>query len=316
MKEEFKLQTLYYQDAVISFNKYLIAERGYSELTAQEYKYDLNLFADYLVEEFDWEIEDTTVDEINQFHLSSFLNDLVLIKDDSPSTRNRKLYSIRSFFKYLMKKNIIEDNPSTLIEATKTSSKSEPVYLKEGEINSFLQAIKNYDSKNQSRDLAITKVFLYCGLRISELVNLDLDDINYEDNSIKFFGKGNKERYVPLHPEALQSIDAYLPARNQITPNNPDAKDALFLSNRGNRISQRTIQIMVKKYAKKAGIKDPDRITPHKLRHSFATMVYKKTKDLRIIQELLGHSDISTTQIYTHTDKEERKDAVNQLPEF
>ena len=310
------MQSLNYKNAVTSFNKYLIAERGYSELTAQEYKYDLNLFADYLAEEFDWELEEITVDQINQFHLSSFLNDLVLIKDNSATTRNRKLYSLRSFFKYLMKKDIIEDNPSTLIEATKTSSKSEPVYLKEREINLFLQAIKDYDSKNQSRDLAITKVFLYCGLRISELVNLNLNDINYEDNSIKFYGKGNKERYVPLHPESLSAIDNYLPQRNKITPNDAEAKKALFLSNRGNRISQRTIQIMVKKYAKKSGIKNPERITPHKLRHSFATMVYKNTKDLRIIQKLLGHSDISTTQIYTHTDKEERKDAVNQLPEF
>ncbi|MBM7556679.1 site-specific tyrosine recombinase/integron integrase [Halanaerobacter jeridensis] len=310
------MQSLTYKTAVKSFSKYLIAERGYSELTAQEYKYDLNLFATYLEEEFDKEIENTTVDEINQFHLSSFLNDLVLIQDNSPSTRNRKLYSIRSFFKFLMKKDILNDDPSNLIDATKTSTKSEPIYLREKEINSFLQAIKNYDSKNQSRDLAITKVFLYCGLRISELVNLDLEDINYEDNSIKFYGKGNKERYVPLHQEALQAIDKYLPDRNQITPNDKDAEKALFLSNRGNRISQRTIQIMVKKYAKKSGIKNPDRITPHKLRHSFATMVYKTTKDLRIIQELLGHSNISTTQIYTHTDKEQRKDAVNQLPDF
>jgi integrase/recombinase XerC len=310
------LQTLNYKNAVKSFVKYLIAERGYSELTAKEYEYDLNAFANYLEEEFDLEIKTVTVDQINQFQVSSFLNDLVLIQDNSPTTRNRKLYSLRSFFKFLTKKDIIEDDPSTLIEATKTGSKSEPVYLVEPEINAYLEAIQNYDSKNQSRDLAINKIFLYCGLRISELVSLDLEDINYDDNSIKFYGKGNKERYVPLHPEAVEAIKDYLPDRNKITPNDEDAEKALFLSNRGNRISARTIQIMVKKYTKKAGIKNPDKITPHKLRHSFATMVYKKTKDLRIIQELLGHSDISTTQIYTHTDKKERKDAVNQLPEF
>ncbi|MGM0502529.1 MAG: site-specific tyrosine recombinase/integron integrase [Bacillota bacterium] len=310
------MEQLNYKTAVKSFAKYLIAERGYSELTAQEYKYDLNLFATYLEDEFDLEIESTTVDQIGQFQVSSFLNDLVLIQDNSPTTRNRKLYSLRSFFKFLTKKDIIEDDPSTLIEATKTGTKSEPVYLTEKEINAFLQAINNYESKNQSRDLAINKIFLYCGLRISELVNLNLADINYEDNSIKFYGKGKKERYVPLHPEAMIAVENYLPQRRQIEPNDQDAAQALFLSNRGNRISQRTIQIMVKKYAKKAGIKDPDRITPHKLRHSFATMVYKKTKDLRIIQELLGHSNISTTQIYTHTDKKQRKDAVNQLPDF
>ena len=310
------MQQLNYKNAVTSFVKYLIAERGYSELTAQEYEYDLKLFATYLEDEFDWEIDNLTVNQIGQFQVSSFLNDLVLIQDNSPTTRNRKLYSLRSFFKFLTKKNIIEDDPSTLIEATKTASKSEPVYLTEQEINAFLAAINNYDSKNQARDLAINKVFLYCGLRISELVNLDLEDINYVDNSIKFYGKGNKERYVPLHPEAMTAIENYLPLRKKIKAKDKDSEKALFLSNRGNRISQRTIQIMVKKYAKKATIKNPDRITPHKLRHSFATMVYKETKDLRIIQELLGHSNISTTQIYTHTDKKQRKDAVNQLPEF
>ena len=125
------MQTLKYQDAVTSFTKYLIAERGYSELTAQEYKYDLNLFATYLAEEFDFEIDKTTVDEINQFHLSSFLNDLVLIQDNSPTTRNRKLYSLRSFFKYLMKKNILADELTSLIDDTKIGTKSEPVYLLE-----------------------------------------------------------------------------------------------------------------------------------------------------------------------------------------
>jgi integrase/recombinase XerC len=164
------------------------------------------------------------------------------------------------------------------------------------------------------RDMAIIKVFLYCGLRISELVNLDLEDINYQDQSIKFFGKGNKERYVPLHTEALDSVQRYLPARNKITPKNDDAQKALFLSNQGNRINVRTIQKMVKKYAKKAGFKNFSKITPHKLRHTFASMLYRQTKDLRILQELLGHSNISTTQIYTHTDKEQRKNAVDQLP--
>lgn len=180
----------------------------------------------------------------------------------------------------------------------------------------YLEAIKNYNSKYCSRDLAINKLFLYSGLRISELVNLNLDDINYEDQSIKFFGKGNKERYVPLHQEALTAIKDYLPDRNKITPKNQDARQALFLSNQRRRISVRTIQKMVKKYAKKAGVRNASKITPHKLRHTFASLLYQKTKDLRVLQDLLGHSDISTTQIYTHTDKEQRKSAIDEMPDM
>ncbi|WP_408956342.1 site-specific tyrosine recombinase/integron integrase [Natroniella sp. ANB-PHB2] len=310
------MKNIKYKQAVQSFLKYLIAERGYSELTVKEYELDLKLFARYLKREFNYSEENLTIDEINEFQISEFLGDIILVKDNSAATRNRKLYSLRSFFKFLKKKGFRETNPVESIEPTKTKLKSEPVYLSYKEIKEYLKAIKSYDSKNRNRDLAIIKTFLYCGLRISELVSLNINDINYQDQSIKFYGKGNKERYVPLHKEVIDAIKNYLPDRKQITPNNTDAKKALFLSNRGNRISTRTVQKMVKKYAKKAGIKNAESITPHKLRHTFASMLYQRTKDLRVLQELLGHSDISTTQIYTHTDKEQRKHAVQQMPEL
>ena len=307
---------LSFDKAVDSFEKYLIAERGYSELTVKHYNHDLSVFGRYLEENYDTSPEDLLVEEINQYQVSEFLSDIILTKDNSPAAKNRKLYCLRSFFEFLRKKQIINNNPTDSIEASKLGIKSEPIYMQEGEINKYLEAIKDHNSKHVKRDLAINKVFLYCGLRISELVNLNLDDINYTDQSIKFYGKGNKERYVPLHQEALNAIRSYLPDRNRIKPKNDDAHQALFLSNWGKRISIRTVQKMVKKYAKKAGIKNASKITPHKLRHTFASMLYRKTKDLRILQELLGHSDISTTQIYTHTDKEQRKSAVDQLPDI
>jgi len=309
-------QNLKYKQAVKSFIKYLIAERGYSKLTIKEYKSDLSLFARYLKDEFDCDVDKLTIGEIDQFQLTEFLSDIILINDNSAATRNRKLYSLRSFFNFLVKRNLLSHNPTLAIDATKVNLKSEPVYLKGTDINDYLKAIENYNSKACSRDLAINKMFLYCGLRISELVNLDLDDINYEDRSIKFYGKGNKERYVPLHQEVILAIKNYLPDRAKIKPNNQDAVQALFLSSHGNRINIRTVQIMVKKYAKLAGVKNANDVTPHKLRHTFASMLYKETKDLRVLQELLGHSNISTTQIYTHTDKEERKNAVEQLPKL
>ncbi len=310
------MKNLKFKQAVNSFIKYLIAERGYSDLTAKHYKHDLSIFGRYLEEEFDYDLKKIKLNEINEFEVSEFLSDIILIKNNSPATRNRKLYSLRSFFKFLKKRSILTKNPTDSIESTKLGFKSEPIYLNNEDIIDYLSAIKEYNSKNIIRDLAINKAFLYSGLRISELVNLDLDDINYQDSSIKFFGKGNKERYVPLHQEVIKAIKEYLPNRNKIKPNNKDAQKALFLSNQGNRINVRTIQLMVKKYAKKAGLRNASKITPHKLRHTFASILYKETKDLRVLQELLGHSNISTTQIYTHTDKEQRKNAVEQFPEF
>lgn len=310
------MEKITFKTAVNSFVKYLIAERGYSKLTIKHYRHDLNTFGNYLKENFGHDLEKLQVNEISEFELTEFLSDLILIKGYSPKARNRKLYSLRSFFKFLKKKKIIEDDPTQSIEATKTDLKSEPIYLRVNEIKKYIEAIHRYQSKYRKRDLAITKMFLYCGLRISELVKLNLEDINFEDKSIKFYGKGNKERYVPLHDEVITAIKKYLPERNQIQPKNDDARIALFLSNQGNRISVRTIQMMVKKYAKFAGIKNASKITPHKLRHTFATALYKQTKDLRVLQELLGHSDISTTQIYTHTDKEQRKNAVKKLPNW
>jgi integrase/recombinase XerC len=188
--------------------------------------------------------------------------------------------------------------------------------MKLKEAKRYIQVIKEADLLNKKRDLAIVKIFLYAGLRVSELVELNVGDINYEDKSVKFYGKGNKERYVPLHSDTLKAIKEYLPVRNKIETNNKDSENALFLSTRGNRISPRSIQLFVKKYAKMAGIKNASKITPHKLRHTFATILYHNTKDIKVLQDLLGHENISTTQIYTHTDQKQKKEAIDELPEL
>ncbi|SJZ60035.1 tyrosine recombinase XerC [Selenihalanaerobacter shriftii] len=310
------MKKLHYTKAVNSFLKYLVAERGFSELTIKEYERDLDLFFRYLQNEFNYDPDKIYIDTISRYELTEFLGDIILIKDNSPATRNRKLYSIRSFFNYLVKQNILEKNPAHSIEATKSNLRAEPIYLQLDDAKQYMEAIRNSNSSTSIRDLAIVKVFIYCGLRVSELTNLNLENIDFQDKSIKFYGKGSKERYVPVHTDVIQSIQEHLIYRDTIQPNNKDARKALFLSNRGNRINVRTVQIMVKKYAKKAGVRNASKITPHKLRHTFASMLYKQTKDLRVLQELLGHSDISTTQIYTHTDKEQRKQAVNQMPDL
>lgn len=300
--------------AVESFLKYLLAEKGYSQLTIIEYERDLNLFYRYLVKVRQLPADQIMLNSFGAFEIREFLNDLVLLNNNSPITRNRRKCSLRSFCKFMVKSGYLTINPTDGIDSSKTEKRAEPIYLKLEEATKYLQSIETYGKKNLERDLAIVKMFLYGGLRVSELISLDVDDLDFADCSIKFFGKGNKERYVPLHPDVIESILNYLPSRNQILTNDEDAKKALFRSLKGKRLGIRSVQLMVKKYAKLAGIKNAEKITPHKLRHTFATMLYQKTKDLRVLQDLLGHSNISTTQIYTHTDKEDRKDAIDELP--
>ncbi len=309
-------ETIKFYLATRSFLKYLLAEKGYSVLTISEYERDLDLFYRYLQEVMKFNPEQITLDQIGRFEITEFLNDQVLINNNSPVTRNRKLYSIRSFFKYAVSMDYLKINPTEQIGASKTEIRSEPVYMKLEEAKLYISAVESLKGQNMERDLAIIKLFLYGGLRVSELVGLNLNDLDFDDSSIKFFGKGNKERYVPLHPDVIETIFNYLPHRSQIQPKNEAGSFALFRSNRGTRLGVRSVQIMVKKYAKLTGIRGADQITPHKLRHTFATMLYRQTKDLRVLQDLLGHSSISTTQIYTHTDKEDRKDAVSELPQL
>lgn len=304
-----------YLQAVKAFEKYLHVEKGYSKLTIKEYIGDLKLFYKYLLDKMDFDKE-ILLKDISKYEISEFLGDIILLNNNAPSTRNRKLYSIRSFYKFLHKYEYVNNNPAVDIESSRTATRAEPIYMKLDDARKYVEAIKNYNSINQKRDLAIVKLFLYAGLRVSELVNLNLANIDFENESIKFFGKGNKERNLPLHNDIIMAIDNYLPERNKIKIKDQTAINALFISRHGKRISVRTIQLLVKKYAELAGVKNYNKITPHKLRHTFASILYYQTKDIKIVQDLLGHSDISTTQIYTHTDIEEKKKAIDELPDF
>jgi integrase/recombinase XerD len=309
------MKDILYNEAVNSFKKYLAIERGYSPLTLKEYERDLKMFYRYLKREFNFE-DNLTISKISKYEIAEFLGDIILSYDNLPTTRNRKLYSIRSFFKYLLKYDFIKYNPAASIEASKTDIKAEPIYLKLDDARKYIDSISIINNINQKRDLAIIKLFLYAGLRISELVGLNIDDIDFDDNSIKFYGKGSKERYVPLHSDVIDAILEYLPEKHEIMKKNNDAEKALFISRQGNRINVRTVQLMVKKYAKIAGVKNYKKITPHKLRHTFASILYQKTKDIKVLQDLLGHSNISTTQIYTHTDKKQKKEAIKEFPDL
>ncbi len=309
------MESVTFETAVYRFRRHLLVEKSYSGLTVKEYTSDLNLFKEYLQENYDFS-DNFAVPEINKFHVAEFLGDIVIEKENSPVTRNRKLFSLRSFFKFLVRNSYLEENPAEDIETSKTERRAEPIYMKTNQARKYLRTVRNSSSRYKLRDLAMIKIFLYAGLRVSELVNLDLENIDFDDESLKFYGKGNKERFVPLHEDVITTIIEYLDNREEMKKKDDDAEKALFLSARGNRISVRTVQHTVKKYAREAGLRNSEKITPHKLRHTFATTLYKETKDLNVLKDLLGHQDISATQIYTHTDPEQKKDAIDEMPDF
>ncbi len=304
-----------YAKAMQEFQRYLLVERGYSKLTVKEYLNDLEIFKNYLQKKESYP-EKFPVKRIEKYEIVDFLGDIIIIQENSPATRNRKLYSLRSFFKFLVREKKLNNNPAETVQASKTETRAEPIYMKTNEARKYIRTIEKSDSRNKIRDLAIAKLFLYAGLRISELVNLNLENLDFDDEALKFYGKGNKERFIPLHNDVMEAILDYLPIRDEIKVKEEKDEEALFLSSHGRRISPRTIQIFVKKYAKEAGLRQASKITPHKLRHTFATSLYHQTKDIKVLQDLLGHANISTTQIYTHTDTEQKKQAIDELPEM
>lgn len=294
--------------------KNLAAERNYSPLTIEEYRADLRIFHRYLKENYQF-LEDFPVVQITKYEIANFLADIVLKQNNQAPTRNRRLYCLRSFFHYLEREEFIEKNPTLTIDASKEPFR-EPIYLSPREIRYFFSAVNKNSSRYMTRDRCILKMLLYCGLRVSELTNLNVDNIDLESQSLCFISKGDRERFLPLHRELDPVITAWLYKRHSVKKKGQDAKKALFLSNRGQRMTPRNIQYMIKKYAREAGIKNASRITPHKLRHTFATIIYQKTGDIRIVQDLLGHSSIATTQIYSHTDLKQKEKAIHELPAF
>lgn len=239
------------------------------------------------------EIRKITTDEINAY--LGYLKDL----EFTSSTRSRHLASIKSFFRYLtVTVHKINSNPADGIENIKLPER-QPIYLTPVEAKEVL------DSINNIRDRTIFAIFLNCGLRIEELRDLDIQSI--KDGVLRVVGKGNKERFIPLNNVCLEAIEKYIEKRIKMEVVVTD-KNALFISKKKHRMSVNAIRSVVNKYVK------DNKITPHKLRHTMATMLVNAGVDIRTVQQLLGHKNISTTQIYTHLSTEKLQDAVNLNP--
>lgn len=213
------------------------------------------------------------------------------------------LYALSSFFKYLIKQGKLSDNPCSLIKAPKVK-RHLPKILTLNEIDVLL----DYEPKDvfEQRDSAIAELLFSSGLRVSELVGLDLKDLNYETKEIRVLGKGSKYRIVPVGEKALDKISNYLKIRDEFKP----SEDALFLNKYGRRLTTRAVEQNLDKLSVKAGVQT--HLNPHKLRHSFATELLQGGADLRSVQEMLGHASLAATQVYTHLDFEHLKSVYNK----
>ena len=314
---------------ITDYLNYLKSIRGLSSNTIKEYSYDLNLLIRFMIVrkiyygnivKFNKEFND---DKINSIINPSFFETLTLQdfysylsyldneKNDTASTRSRKISAIKSFYKYLYSEiEVINSNVSEKLTNPKISQR-QPVYLTLTQTERLLDTINN--EKNdflRSRDLAIVFTFLTTGMRLSELVSINITDI--VNDHFNIIGKGNKERTVYLTDNCLQLIYSYILVRAKYIGDKDI--DALFISTRKKRISNRAVQSTIDKYLKKAGF-DTSIYSTHKLRHTAATLMYKYGNvDIRALKDILGHSNVSTTQIYTHLDDDDLKNAVNKNP--
>ena len=274
---------------IIDFERFLKYERNYSVHTIRAYMNDLAEFEEFLTE------TSTEIEKVNSKIIN--LYSLNLYTKNSKSTVSRKITTLRSFFNFMVKKGNLKQNPAKLIPLPK-KEKTLPVFLSVDEVFKLIDSIDPEDIL-PLRDLAILELLYSSGLRVSELAKIKVLDIDHRDNFVKVSGKGNKERVVPFGTNARETLLQYLKRRTELKPK----EDFLFLNNRGSGLTTRSIERIVKKYGLLSGISK--KISPHALRHTFATHLLGGGADLRSIQELLGHSSLSTTQRYTHTSIEQ-----------
>ncbi|GEA33392.1 tyrosine recombinase XerC [Clostridium diolis] len=311
-------------ESLVDFLNYLETIKSTSINTIDGYRIDLTIFFRFMmiykgkVNSDSVEFEDIDISVIDDEFLRviklrdlyAFLSFTEKYRDNSSYARARKVATLKSFFKFLFgKAKVITENPALELESPKIN-KRHPVYLTLNQSIHLLESL-NKNDKNYSRDYCILMFFLNCGMRLSELCSIQIDKIR--DDTLTIIGKGNKERTVYLNDACLKALANYLNVRDD-SKALPDNKKFLFLSSRNGPINKRTVEIMIKKHITNAGLTD-DKYTPHKLRHTAATLMYKYGNvDIRSLQSILGHTNISTTQIYTHVDDDSLRDAVKSNP--
>ena len=280
---------------VDNFLIYLDSQKNYSKLTIDSYKEDLKFFKDYLTIEH-ISFDDITYNEIKNFYI--YLES----KKYSKNTISRHISALRSFYKYLAFNKKIKTNPFSLATLPK-KDKLLPKFLYYNELEEMFDAI-DISTPLGKRNRCILEILYATGLRVSELVNIKLSDINYNDMSIKVLGKGNKERIVYFGSYAKEYLDTYIKnGRNEFLKGK--TSDYLFINNKGTNLSTRSVEMIIKDIIRKTSIKS--NITPHTIRHTFATHLLNEGCDILSVQELLGHESLKATQVYTHITNDELK---------
>ena len=276
---------------IASYRRHLLLEKGLSPHTIDAYMRDLQKLTDFVDEQH------LSFITIEQHHLETFLADLYDY-GIAPRSIARTISGMKSFFRFLLMDHYREDNPAEMMETPKTGLKL-PVVLTLEEIDMLLGVI-DLSTAEGTRNYAIIETLYSCGLRISELTNLRFSDLYPDEGFIRVEGKGSKQRLLPISEIALKKIGNWLPYRNQIAIQKGQ-EEMLFVSSRGKAISRVTVFYYLKRYAQMAGLQK--KISPHVLRHSFATHLLERGANIRVIQEMLGHEKITTTEIYTHLDR-------------
>jgi len=285
-----------------SFLNYLKFEKRYSIHTIRSYQNDLNDYNDFIKQN-----QNNAV--ITQSDHKTVRNWIIYLieNNNSPRSVNRKISTLKSFFKYLMKNNLIDHNPVSKVQPPKNQKKL-PSFVEQAQMNNLLDKIDFGDDFISVRDRFIIELFYFTGIRLSELINLKIDDFNLKTNTIKVLGKRNKERIIPTCKETENSYKNYISLRSLI--NNSEKTNYLFITDKGKKLYEKLVYRIVNKYL--TYVTTIEKKSPHVLRHTFATHMLNNGADLNAVKELLGHANLSATQIYTHNTFEKLKKIYNQ----
>ena len=292
-----------WDNAIESYKTYLILEKSLSSNSVEAYLNDINKLAKYCADKHNIQVPDKVdYDTLKEY--------LVHVSEIGVTNRTqaRCISSIRSFFKFLVFDGKLENNPTRLLEAPKIGRKL-PNILTVEEIDSMLNAVEMYKPEGQ-RNKAIIEMLYSCGLRVSELIDIKLSNINFRMGIVKIEGKGNKERVIPMSKNAKEEIKRYLKVYRDYLDIEKGYEDVLFLNKRGTSLSRVMVFNIIKHLAQRAGIKK--NVSPHTFRHSFASHLVSGGADLRAVQDMLGHESILTTEIYTHLDNHYLKNTINK----
>lgn len=290
-----------WQSGLIGFKSYLRLERSLSANTIEAYLHDVDKLKQYFISKsVKKELIRISSDDLKDFLM--WVNELGML----PPTQARVLSGLKAFFKYLVLENVIDTDPSALLESPKTSRKL-PDTLNIIEINKIIDAI-DLSKPEGMRNKAILEILYGCGLRVSELTGLKISNLYLDIDFIKILGKGNKERLVPIGSDAVKYLRIFIDEIRVHIQVKTGNEDFVFLNNRGNPISRVMVFLIIKNLAEKTGIKKS--ISPHTFRHSFATHLIEGGADLRAVQEMLGHESITTTEIYTHLDRDYLRETI------